>query len=122
MEPLQCIVLGCVIAVGGPNFAEQQFHFDTSSAPESSGYVPSTEKQRTIYDALPDSSNPYAPLWKQRGLYDARTGSGDTLSETGGVILYSDSPGNHEIIREYGGGMKGYQFDRPPSTFPDEQR
>jgi hypothetical protein len=122
MEPLQCVVFGCVIAVGGPNFAEQQFHLDNSSAPESAADVPSTEKQRTTYDALPDSSNPYAPLWKQRGLYDARTGSSGASSETGGVILYSDSPGNQGIIREYGGGMKGYQFDRPPSTFPDERR
>jgi hypothetical protein len=122
MEPLQCVVFGCVIAVGGPNFAEQQFHFDNSAAPESSGYVPSAEKPRTIYDALLDSSNPYAPLWKQRGLYDARTGSSGPSSDTSGVMLYSDSPGNAGIIREYGGGMKGYQFDRPPSTFPDERR
>ena len=122
MEPLQCALFGCVIAVGGPNFAEQQFHFDNSSVPESSGYVTSTEKQQTIYDPLPDSSNPYAPLWRQRGLYDARTGSSGPSSETGGVMLYSDSPGNQGIMREYGGGMKGYQFDRPPSTFPDERR
>lgn len=121
MEPLQCAVFGCVIAVGGPNFAEQQFHFDNSSASESSGYVSSAEKQRTIYDALPDSSNSYAPLWRQRGLYDAHTGSSGTLSETGGLTMYPDSPGDRGIIREYGGGMKGYQFDRPPSRFPDER-
>ncbi len=118
MEPLECVIFGCVIGIGGPNFAEQQLLFDAGSTPESSASLSATEGERQVYDGPPDASSPYAPLSRQRSLYDARPGSS---SEQGPALLYPDALEKQGKTREYSGGRTGYQFGRPLPTFPKER-